>query len=87
MDSGNHTCCGLLEKLREQYPGTFYRPIQYDDDMQLKVLGWCLKLYKVTATQKVTHKGQSTLILNFCPLCGEQLNLDYGKRGGANNDE
>lgn len=78
-----HVCCGVLEQLAESYPGTFYRPIAYDDKMQMKVLGWCIKLLKLTPTRKVTDKGQSTLIINFCPVCGAQLNLDYGKRPGA----
>lgn len=75
-----HTCCGILEQLKSQYPGTFYRPITCDDKMQMRVLGWGVKLYKLTTAKKVTDKGQATLQLNFCPICGTQINAEYGKR-------
>ena len=67
------SCCGTLEQLHEQYPGTFYRPIICDNKMQVRVGGWHVKLYKLTPTHKVSGKGQSTLVLNYCPICGAKL--------------
>ena len=67
------TCCGMLEHLHEQYKGTFYRPVTYDDRMQLHVGRWCVRLYKLTPKHKVAEKGQSTLFLNYCPICGARL--------------
>lgn len=72
MGEEEKACCGVFEKLYEEYDLPFDRPILLRDG-QLKVGAWSVRLLKKTPSGRISKKGSASIILNFCPFCGQDL--------------
>lgn len=75
----DQVCCKALEELGNLYPGTFFRPRTYDSRWKSRLLGWRIKVYLLTPMGEVTDEGSTSLLINFCPICGKQLNGACGE--------
>lgn len=74
-----NVCCGAFEKLKDEYPLPFYRPLKLDMKNHDLVLGvWSVKLFHETPAGNVSKKSAPSVRLNYCPFCGVDLRPDSG---------
>lgn len=75
-----NTCCGIPEKLTKDFEQSIYRPILWKPEGPGLELGpWSIRLYKATPAGNVSKKGATSMLMNFCPFCGEAL-TDMGRK-------
>ncbi len=75
-----NTCCGIPEKLAEDFEQSIYRPIIWNADVSTLELGpWSFRLFRTTPAGNVSKKGAASALMNFCPFCGETL-TDAGRK-------
>jgi len=70
------TCCGVLEKLRDDYDLPFTIPLRLTEELNDIVADeWAIKLTTLTSSGRVSRKhGKPSLVfINYCPFCGKQL--------------
>ena len=66
-------CCGLIEKLAEDYGWPFDRPLRLDVAKgEFVQSGWSLCLLKRTKGGGIST-GKTWTLLKFCPFCGADL--------------
>lgn len=74
-------CFGFLEKQGFLHP--FARSIGFNmRTMQMTVTPWTVTLYRLTPSgrKSKSRKGTKILVLNYCPICGRNLQKDGEKR-------
>lgn len=79
--------CDCLEKLDNQVPWPFYKPITIDPKtFDIECRGWAVRLFNETPSGRISTKDAGTLRLNFCPFCGQDLREKEDKdvSGGTN---
>jgi hypothetical protein len=77
-----NVCCGAFEKLAEEYPLPFYRPLKLDmENHNIVLAGWSIKLFHETAGGNVSKKSAPSVRVNYCPFCGVDL------RNGDSSEE
>ena len=79
-------CCQALEELRHEYDWPFVNPLVVGTDpageyFEVALERLALKMIKLTPMGNVSKRGQSTFLVNFCPICGERLS-EKKTRGG-----
>ena len=80
-----HQC---LEMIMDRWEEPFEIPIMISQDLHdLKATDYAVKVYNLTSSGRISRKGRSHLMLNYCPMCGEQLrDVDDGADGREARD-
>ena len=68
------SCCNAMAEVLAKYDLPFEYPIKFrvaTGEMTADTL--CARLSKKTASGNLSRKGGAWLVVNFCPICGNQL--------------
>ncbi len=66
--------CDCLDTIKEKWDMPFTVPIFLTDDHELKSLKWAIKVFNLTNSGNMSRTGGATLLIEYCPICGEKLN-------------
>lgn len=65
--------CNCLEMVKERYEMPFVIPIFINENKDLKSMKWAIRLFNLTESGNMSKTGQATLLIDYCPLCGEKI--------------